>query len=1357
MLKMAGVKSEKDFYKKFPTEEAFMAKYGKKFEKAKMGKAMVQEQLEQLTDFGNPPEAAVGQMLNSPTQAQAYKPVSLSDIQSGVNANQAGLTKDQYLKNQQAAQQAPSSQPQQGQTGPQALIGLAGEAMKHFGGNNANISKLGDTIGQFAKLGKNGTEIPQAFGGDILGGLTKFTGGVDKLLGKVNLGGGAGVGSIPGADKLLGNVNLSGITGGMGAATATGAGKVAGGAANDILGKNVVNTPDLGQGMFGKLAGGLNKGLDKLGGAGNVISSGMDIMKGFGQMKEQKNAYNKADQSMQLSGLGLQAASGPKQIEHRDYMRPEDQRFAQNQMSPSYGTGSNVLSAADGAELKGYSNTYNDPYTLYSGLGYEPLNDSSIKQYEDGGYISHNWNPQVITHFGDMTKEDFDKAAHEMRWGGQINENKMYGTDYYPIAADGEILDSAIRAKTDLQTTTTDGRYTQNLRDAISSTDRYADGRPVEKTDMYTMTKGDQDNQRVKQFLRSQVGDEAPQYSMQKTYKPLFSDQYKTKSRTIGEGRGERRMADMEQFLSEPQTNMANGGAMNGKLQTHWGGKAEDISYNKYGAGTGLTSMLSGNKHSQSDGHGNTGIGVGYAEDGQELQNIDVQAEAQDNEPMLEVEGPNGKPVAHVAGKIKIPKYVAKHLGDESAEGKTFQKYIADLATRENKANKKITEGLKLINGSNPDNVFENPTFMSGKFKKDGGEDILESVAQLKEKAMHWQSAFNEAAPEFGYDDSAKFVEDANKGKINFNKSIFGSKLETAADGTELSSYEYDGEKEPWNSAPYPSPYRLPAGSTLFDGSKRYPNSTLRDNDGSIVQHAPLFGRMLGVQDKHSYFNPLLDSTLMSGDTGYRPGEFNPETNDRLMYNQRTSQFNPDYNSAFTFGTQLPFTAAPPPIADPATLPTLQPNGQMAPAQQAPAPTQAQVKAVAKQMGVSPAVAAAAISQNNQAGASATNAPAGGTANPATATAPGLPEISKADYDEISSLYEAAKKAGKGPAVLKFQQAYNKKFPEYAKSVIAQYPGSKIKSLKGNEDSIFGKRTQQYMTALGQPKAEGPKFPGRTVTAAPPISPVASKFSTTPIKNKIKFPWEPLADQAMDYLNKPLRKDLDSNQLAGEMYALANNQLEPIRAQKVSAALMSPYQISLQDQLNANQADFNSLVKQAGNNPAALSTLAAQKYRANSGVSGEEFRINQGLAANAYDKNRAELRDTAFKNMDIMNNQWMLQEKAKANTKSTNIAALSSIADKYAKNASENFAGAIAQNMYPKFNFNAAGKAYVNPSFTNPINMPTLGTGEDTANNIPSKISSFADYFKGGTPKATKATKSTMGANGLIVKNFKRI
>ena len=67
MLKIAKVKSEKEFYKKYPSEEAFMKAHGKELKKAAMGKAMVYDQLHQLTDFGNPPIAQYGGAVNPNT------------------------------------------------------------------------------------------------------------------------------------------------------------------------------------------------------------------------------------------------------------------------------------------------------------------------------------------------------------------------------------------------------------------------------------------------------------------------------------------------------------------------------------------------------------------------------------------------------------------------------------------------------------------------------------------------------------------------------------------------------------------------------------------------------------------------------------------------------------------------------------------------------------------------------------------------------------------------------------------------------------------------------------------------------------------------------------------------------------------------------------------------------------------------------------------------------------------------------------------------------------------------------------------------------------------------------------------
>jgi hypothetical protein len=148
-------------------------------------------------------------------------------------------------------------------------------------------------------------------------------------------------------------------------------------------------------------------------------------------------------------------------------------------------------------------------------------------------------------------------ASYRKERGGQTN---------YPYMEDGGFYDntSNIRSKTVMQDNTNNNGYTQNLTSATSGVTTYADGRPVEKIDMYGITKDKNDNQRYKEFIRIQNGEEAPQYTMQKSFKPLFSSQYKSVSRPISAGRGERRIADMEAFYA--QQNMAEGGEANGGM-----------------------------------------------------------------------------------------------------------------------------------------------------------------------------------------------------------------------------------------------------------------------------------------------------------------------------------------------------------------------------------------------------------------------------------------------------------------------------------------------------------------------------------------------------------------------------------------------------------------------------------------------------------------------------------------------------------------------------------------------------------------------------------------------------------------------
>ncbi len=77
------------------------------------------------------------------------------------------------------------------------------------------------------------------------------------------------------------------------------------------------------------------------------------VIEGIQNIKAQKEKYREAKQQTALTDVMSQAAaSRPVQQPRRQYVRPEDMIFQPEQMSPSYGVGTNVL-AQDGAMIGG--------------------------------------------------------------------------------------------------------------------------------------------------------------------------------------------------------------------------------------------------------------------------------------------------------------------------------------------------------------------------------------------------------------------------------------------------------------------------------------------------------------------------------------------------------------------------------------------------------------------------------------------------------------------------------------------------------------------------------------------------------------------------------------------------------------------------------------------------------------------------------------------------------------------------------------------------------------------------------------------------------------------------------------------
>ena len=206
-------------------------------------------------------------------------------------------------------------------------------------------------------------------------------------------------------------------------------------------------------------------------------------------------------------------------------------------------------------------------------------------------------------------------------------------------------------------------------------------------------------------------------------------------------------------------------------------------------------------------------------------------------------------------------------------------------------------------------------------------------------------------------------------------------------------------------------------------------------------------------------------------------------------------------------------------------------------------------------------------------------------------------------------------------------------------------------------------------------------------------------------------------NQILDYLRPTDQEPLDPNQLMGEMFAMSNNQLEPVQAQLYKPEIGVPYDISYQDQLNENQADYNAAQRTMGYNPAAQAALNAQKYQANSKVLAEQFRANQAMKDKVYGENRNILNQSKLANLGILDKQYERQAEALSNTKATSQAAINSISDKYAKNKLENRELGIYENLY-KYRYDNKGRAInMNPLFQ--ANIPTVGSGNATQKQVP--------------------------------------
>lgn len=192
--------------------------------------------------------------------------------------------------------------------------------------------------------------------------------------------------------------------------------------------------------------------------------------------------------------------------------------------------------------------------------------------------------------------------------------------------------------------------------------------------------------------------------------------------------------------------------------------------------------------------------------------------------------------------------------------------------------------------------------------------------------------------------------------------------------------------------------------------------------------------------------------------------------------------------------------------------------------------------------------------------------------------------------------------------------------------------------------------------------------------------------------------------------------------------------------QQYNPQLYSPYQVSFQDRLNENQASFNALQKVMSTNPEALSTLAGQKYQADSSVLGEEFRTNQQIQQDITNKNTTLLNDAQAKNLQLGDLQYTRQEQARANTREINNTILNSISSKMHQNALEQQTIKLYENLYPNFRFDQNGQAqYYGQNATDQINWDGSGGQGAGSDQTVSQRYDASGNLRGSTLKTPSA------------------
>lgn len=1032
ILKIAGVKSEKEFYKKYPSEEDFMKVHGKAFKKAQMG-----------TRIGkNIPKAYVGADLPEWAVDAAE---TVTDTTTAYPANVG------------------------------RMYGIGAQTMGRMQGAAAPVNQPG-TQQSYGPGGINYTGPQGPYPPDTSNPnwMVKNTSGAPYASGNITQSNDYKMGEIDDQTSSSSPFNI------------------------------VKAIP---------VVGGIIGGIQALG--------------------AQKEAKRAAKQAKKVSDLSLAASSTRPEETRRRYVTPWDNPVQPGQVFPAYGVGTNPL-ARNGAILQSggeIQNTYAPDY-LYDNLGYEPLDDSNVKQYYDGG--------------------DIPVAADGMQWGLFSKGGAGFGENPYGGLVSGMMGNNNAGSQLGGSIGSIFGPGGGLIGSAIGGI-LDTDQDDIDRYNKETMrnVEGMGINNMMSQMQSVYGGHMKNGGYMNPEYNPqvitMFGDHT---AEDFADYAHKYRAGGHLKSYTAPSERAMETYAMGGQLKTHWGGGAETLSYNPYMPGSGETVLFRGQSHTDSDGKGNTGIGITYG---------DNPVEVERGEPMFEMQAggeinpETGEPenTGVVFGNMQIDKKVASQFNDPELmeiankyHGKKFKNIGIELAKQEAKQNKTIAKNTDILDSLKVETSLDKARLAALKANIEGADAKLKSIANTKIILANYQNAINDSKDELSEIIGSNIsAEELAKGKVKLDKDPVtmnakwgGNIIKRAQNGI---TFKNDAEAR-LKGYKWTGKYEADGKTKIYERTiKKFSNTDTESKDADALGYVPK-GQKKNTSGLWGKVTPEMLEAAKKANSWY----------------------------------------------------------------------------------------------------------------------PGWKDFDPNDKNDV----------------MNYQMAFNAR----AKSL-----GS---TANINVDGDFGEQT--VTARIDESKKSNPNQSEETLratVAAPDEQPQQVK---TP-----KIPWLALAaNTLLPYFRPSDQEAFDQAQIYPEMFAMATNQLEPVPAQGYRPDLGIPYDISFQDQLNANQADYNASQRMVGYNPAAQAVLNAQKYAANTGVLGSQFRANQELRDRVYGENRNILNQAKITNLDIFDRQYGRQAEARSNTKATTQAALSSIADKYAKHKLENRTLGIYENMY-NYRFGKNGRA----------------------------------------------------------------